>query len=87
MILSAAEADFLGMLHGVDAVTALDALTHGGHVVLIGLFLSQNEVYAGLVESRATGSNEARMPMSFNATGVGLPLQSQSMLMLFMTLI
>ena len=31
LVLAAAEANLLGVLDGVDAVTALDALTHGGY--------------------------------------------------------
>ena len=33
LVLAAAKANLLGVLDGVDAVTAFDALTHGGHVV------------------------------------------------------
>ena len=31
LVLAASEAYLLGVLDGVDAVTALDALTHGGY--------------------------------------------------------
>lgn len=31
LVLAASEANLLGVLDGVDAVAALDALTHGGY--------------------------------------------------------
>ena len=31
LVLAAAEAEFLGVLDGVDTVAALDAFTHGGY--------------------------------------------------------
>ena len=58
LILAAAKANFLSVFDGVDAVTALDALFHGGYVVVGRLFLTEYEVNAGLVEGHGVGAGE-----------------------------
>ena len=84
MILTATEANLLSVLDGVDAVLLLDAGLEAGGIVALGILVLVDEVETGLVEGHRVGGGQDAQ--SFSSGAAGLPLQSQSMLILFITL-